>query len=90
MLPKFENLSMEQHVYRFKVVRTFLKAGVPINKIDQFRSLSEEEGYSLTHSSHFNDMIDVISREESERVKNESLASMHLLYLTEQLLLLKH
>ena len=44
--------SMAQRVYRFKVVRTFLKAGVAINKIDQFREILEEQGYSLSHSSN--------------------------------------
>ena len=39
MIPKGENVSMEQRGYRFKVVPTFLKAGFPINKVDQFRSL---------------------------------------------------
>ena len=69
MLPKGENVSMEQRVYRFKVVRNFLNAGFPINKIDQFRSLFEEQGDSLTHSFHFSHMTDFISREERESVK---------------------
>ena len=34
--PEGETQSMAQRVYRFKVVRIFLKAGVAINKIDQF------------------------------------------------------
>ena len=34
--PKGETQSMAQRVYRFKVVRIFLKDGVAINKIDQF------------------------------------------------------
>ena len=69
MLPKGENVSMEQRVYRFKVVRTFLKPGFAINKIDQFRSLFEEQGDSLTHSFHLSHITNVISREEREREK---------------------
>lgn len=37
--PKGETQSMAQRVYRFKVVRTFLKAGVAINKMNQFREI---------------------------------------------------
>lgn len=68
--PKGETLSMAQRVYRFKVVRTFLKAGVAINKIDQFREIFEQ-GYSLSHSSNLSSMIDVINKEEKEKVKKE-------------------
>ena len=46
--PKGETLSMAQRVYRFKVVRTFLKAGIAINKIDQLREIFEEQGYLFT------------------------------------------
>lgn len=69
--PKGETQSMAQRVYRFKVVRTFLKAGVAINKIDQFREIFEEQGYSLSHSSNLSSMIDVINKEENEKVKKE-------------------
>ena len=37
--PKGETQSMVQSVYRFKVVRTFVKAGVAISTIDQFREI---------------------------------------------------
>ena len=40
--PKGETLPMEERVYRVKCVRTFLKAGVPLNKIDTFQELLEE------------------------------------------------
>ena len=60
--PKGETQSMAQRVYRFKVVRIFLKAGVAINKIDQFGEIFEEQGYSLSHSSNLSSMIDVIKK----------------------------
>ena len=60
---------MAQRVYRFKVVRTFLKAGVAINNIDQFEENFEEQGYSLSHSSNLSSMIDVIK--EKDKVKKE-------------------
>lgn len=34
---KGESLSVAHRVYRVKVVRSFMKAGVPLNKIDCFR-----------------------------------------------------
>jgi len=34
-------------VYRVKVLRTFLQAGVPLQKLDVFRTLLEENGYRL-------------------------------------------
>ena len=69
--PKGETLSMAQRVYRFKVVRTFLKAGVPILKIDKFRDIFEEQGYSLIHSSNLSSVVDVINKEEKGKVKKE-------------------
>ena len=69
--PRGETPSMAQRVYRFKVVRTFLKAGVAINKIGQFREIFEEQGYSLSHSSNLSSMIDVINKEEKDKVKRE-------------------
>ena len=69
--PKNEIQSMAQRVYRFKVVRTFLKVGVVINKIDQFREIFEEQGYPLSHSSNLSSVIDEINKEEKEKVKEE-------------------
>ena len=43
--PKGETLPMEERVYRVKCVRTFLKAGVPLSKIDTFRELLEENAF---------------------------------------------
>jgi hypothetical protein len=44
--------------YRIRVLETFLKAGVPLVKIDDFRSLLEEfSPYSLTSASHMTTYI---------------------------------
>ena len=53
--PKGESLSVANRVYIVKVVRSFMKAGVPLNKIDCFRELLEEEAFSLTSSRHLSD-----------------------------------
>ena len=42
--PVGESLPTDQRVFRIKVVTTFLKAGVPLNKIDTFRDILEESG----------------------------------------------
>ena len=40
-----ETLPESQQVYRVKVVRTFLRAGVPLSKLGVFRKLLEENGF---------------------------------------------
>ena len=50
--PRGETIPTTQRVYRVKVVTTFLKAGIPLNKIDCFRDLLEEHAYRLTDRRH--------------------------------------
>jgi len=45
---KDSTLPVEECVYRFEVLSEFLKAGIPIGKIDMLRSLLEKNGYRLT------------------------------------------
>ena len=45
--PSGECLSENQRIYRIKVVSSFLKAGVPLAKIDSFRDVFEDHGYRL-------------------------------------------
>ena len=40
-----ETLPMEQQVYRVKVLKAFLKAGTPLNKLNRFRSILEENAF---------------------------------------------
>ena len=46
--PRGEMLSDNQRVFRVRVLKTFLKAGVPLHKMDDFRELLEKGGYHLT------------------------------------------
>ena len=62
---------MAQCVYRIKGLRIFLKAGIAINKMEQLREIFEDHGYSLSHSSNLSSMIDVINKEEKDKVKRE-------------------
>jgi len=54
-----------------KVVTTFLRAGVPLAKIDLFRDLLEEHAYSLSDRCGMCDMIPFIQSEEQQQIKTE-------------------
>ena len=57
--PAGTNVSMEQRVYRVKVVEQFLRAGIALVKVDSLRGLLEEGALKLTHSSHLADYVPV-------------------------------
>ena len=65
--PKGESLPDNQRVYRVKVVRTFLSAGVLISKIPLFREFLEERGYRLTDRRRITDMVPLILSQEKKR-----------------------
>lgn len=67
--PQGETLPMNQQVYRVKVLRTFLKAGVPMNKMDHFRDILEEAAVRLTDRSHLMNLLPFILDEERNRLK---------------------
>ena len=46
--PVGEMLPLDQRVYRVKVLKTFLRAAVPLSKLDIFRELLEENSMRLT------------------------------------------
>ena len=62
-------LPESSRVYRVNVVTAMLKAGLPIHKIDCFRSLLEEHAYSLTSSSNLRQIIPFIHYNEMEKIK---------------------
>ena len=51
-------------MFRVKAVKTFLQAGVPLGKVDQFRALFEETGYRLTDKRFLFDLIPFILENE--------------------------
>ena len=57
--------------YRLQVVEEFLKAGIPIHKIDKLRTLLERQVHQLRHSSNVMDYIMIIYKQEIERIKAE-------------------
>ena len=66
-----EALPPEQLVYRVKVLTTFLRAGIPINKLDHFRELLEESSFRLAGRRTMSDLIPFVQQEEQKRVKGE-------------------
>ena len=52
-----------------KIVKTFLKAGVPLSKIDHSRGLFEETGYHLTDKRFLCDLIPFILEDERVIIK---------------------
>ena len=69
--PKEEMLSDNQRVFRIRVLKTFLKAGAPLNKMDDFRELLEQGGYRLTSSPNMRQLIPFVRKEEKEMRKGE-------------------
>ena len=53
-------------IYRLKVLRCFLKAGVPLNKTDCFREILEESSYRLCSSQHLREIIPIIRKTKLE------------------------
>ena len=66
--PVGESLPEVHKLWRIKVV-TFLKAGVPLVKIDQLRGLLEEHAYSLSDRRGMSDLIPFIQSEEQQQIK---------------------
>ena len=68
---KDSTLPVEERAYRLQVVEGFLKAGIPIRKMDKLRTLLERQGYRLSHSSNMMDYVTIIYKQEIERIKAE-------------------
>ena len=71
--PSGETLPDGVRVYRVKVLSTFLKAGVPINKIDEFRDLLEEYAFRLAGRKPMSDLIPFILGEEKSKSRQRLL-----------------
>lgn len=69
--PVGEKIPDDVRVFRIKVVRCFLKAGVPLAKVDFFRELFEENAFRLTHSSNLYQLIPFIHEEQNTSIKSD-------------------
>ena len=52
-----ENLPEETQVFRVEVVTAFLRAAVPLSKMEHFREIFEESAYRLTDCRHIFDLV---------------------------------
>lgn len=69
--PIGETLSESVRIFRVKVVTSFMRAGVPINKIDCFRELLEEGGLRLTDSQNLRQLVPFIEQQELDSIKSQ-------------------
>ena len=69
--PKGESLPENVRVYRIIVVKSFLKAGIPLSKVDCMRDLLEEHAFSLSGRQHLSETIRFIHQQEVEQIKEE-------------------
>lgn len=53
------------------MVEEFLKAGIPIHKMNKLRTLLERQGHRLSHSSNMMDYVTIIYKQKIERIKSE-------------------
>ena len=59
--PVGETLPLHHRIYRVKVVKTFIRAAVPLSKLVTFRELHEENAYRLTDGCHMSDLAPLFS-----------------------------
>ncbi len=67
--PLGETIPENERSYRLEVVETFLKAGVALAKVGQFRNLLEKHGTRLACRSTLSRMIPIVLARERDRVK---------------------
>lgn len=80
--PKGETLPESTRVFRVKVVTAMLRAGIPLQRADALREVLEENGYSLTDSSHLRELITLCIG--AGNLKRKSVGSNYPLYLMVQ------
>ena len=66
-----ETPSSECQVYRIKAVKAFLKAGVPLSKIDCFRDILEEHGTRLAGRRTLSDLVRFVRELEEKNILEE-------------------
>ena len=69
--PKGETLPESVRIYRITVVKSFLKAGIPLSKVDCLRELLEDHALSLSSRQHLSEIIPFIQKQEVDELKKE-------------------
>ena len=54
-----------------KVVKSFMKVGIPLGKLDDLRDIFEEKALRLADARHMVDFIPFILKEEQETIREE-------------------
>ena len=65
-----EMLPLAQQVYCFKMVQSFLRAAVPLNKLECFQYLLEENAYGPSSRRHMSDLVSFILKDEQAHIKH--------------------
>ena len=79
--PSRETLPECVCVHRVKVVTAFLKAGVPLNKLDCFHEILEESAFRFTSCDNLRDYILFVQQQEQKSVKDQINGRQFLLFL---------
>ncbi len=66
-----QTLPEAQRVFRVRVVKTFLKAGVPLHKLEDYREILEQHAYKLADKRGMNDLIPFVLEDEQSTIKAE-------------------
>ena len=69
--PVGETLLIEQRVYCIKVIKTFLCAAAPLNKLGTFDKLLEESAFCLSDQRHMSDLVHFVLSQEVDQNKAE-------------------
>ena len=75
-----ESLPESTRIFRVKVVHAFLSAGIPLQKIDKMRDLLEENGHSLSSSTHLRQLVPFIHNNEMSMVQKE-ISGRHVSFI---------
>ena len=68
--PRGETLPEIQQVYRIRITRAFLQAGVPMYKLPIFRPILEENGHRLSDKRFMLDLVPFLLAEEEKTIKS--------------------
>ena len=68
---KASTLPEDIMLYRYELVETLLKAGIPLLKVDSLRPFLEKYGHRLTSRNHLTEFIPMIRQKEIDFVKSE-------------------
>ena len=72
---KGSTLPEDMRLYRYDLVEAFLKAGIPLSKVDSLLQFLEKYGHRLTSRTHLAEFIPLIRQKEIDSLKSEIAAN---------------